>query len=579
MNNGKISSTNNDGIAQYSGDITITGGEVSGNYGISPYGSTNNCGTVTLGINDGGVPSTTSPRIYGKNLAMTPADRFTQIYFYDGKVEFSKETAEYDITPINPKPGDSSYTNPIKTPVGYDILLSDDGTTYTLGKSAYGTNGNTESGVAKVNKPELPTGMIPIKFDTNGIAKDTTVKDKDWYAYIDQGTYMTDGKTSRWANARTQDGSQWVWIPRFAYKIVSKPKSNSTEGGEIDIIFLKGTSNKYEDANGNEIDLPSEYIVHPAFRNESNTTPIFKNGGWDKEITGIWISKYEGGFAGVGNITNQTKKLSSLTYNNSTNNIYGSITPGSTKIPYPVFLPNAYSFNQIGIGDAYKLCKKLTESGNPYGLVSNTADTHLIKNSEWGAVTYLTQSKYGRNGEIIDQNRKKEVISNGYICGITGYGGTYEYNTIWGQKASTTGNFYGVYDMSGGVDEYTSGYLNASTALYLNDYKYGKILKDEANGKSTKYISVYDGYSSVGENNFKNNANKERIGEAIWETSTNESNTSAWFKSYSAFCFNSAPFLCRGQSSYNTQHASPFSYDADMGNGGNYNGFRVICIP
>ena len=180
MNSGKISSTNNDGIAQYSGDITITGGEVSGNYGISPYGSTNNCGTVTLGINDGGVPSTTSPRIYGKNLAMTPAYRFTQLNFYDGKVEFSKESAEYDLTPINPPPGDSSYTNSIKTPSGYSILLSSDKTTYTLGKLTPITdttkikpgiviNYPTLSNSVSITNSEYKTGIIEAQtFSTNG---------------------------------------------------------------------------------------------------------------------------------------------------------------------------------------------------------------------------------------------------------------------------------------------------------------------------------------------------------------------------------------------------------------------------
>ena len=37
-------------------------------------------------------------------------------------------------------------------------------------------------------------------------------------------------------------------------------------------------------------------------------------------------------------------------------------------------------------------------SGNEYGLTTNRniADSHLIKNMEWGAVAYLRNSKYGR---------------------------------------------------------------------------------------------------------------------------------------------------------------------------------------
>ena len=36
----------------------------------------------------------------------------------------------------------------------------------------------------------------------------------------------------------------------------------------------------------------------------------------------------------------------------------------------------------------------MNDSGNIYGL-SATTDTHMIKNMEWGAVAYLSHSKYG----------------------------------------------------------------------------------------------------------------------------------------------------------------------------------------
>ena len=73
----------------------------------------------------------------------------------------------------------------------------------------------------KVNVPQLLTGMIPIKFEMpteskKGNSVDTTKADKEWYEYGE--TY----ETRKWANARTQDGSMWVWIPRFAYKITGQ---------------------------------------------------------------------------------------------------------------------------------------------------------------------------------------------------------------------------------------------------------------------------------------------------------------------------------------------------------------------
>ncbi|MFR0921548.1 MAG: hypothetical protein ACLSG7_00255, partial [Clostridia bacterium] len=63
----------------------------------------------------------------------------------------------------------------------------------------------------KVNKPELMTGMSAIKFteptdSAEGTTVDTSSSDKEWYNY----------ENKKWANAKTEDGSMWVWIPRYA---------------------------------------------------------------------------------------------------------------------------------------------------------------------------------------------------------------------------------------------------------------------------------------------------------------------------------------------------------------------------
>ena len=347
------------------------------------------------------------------------------------------------------------------------------------------------SNMAAANAPVILTGMTPIKFSENGTAIDTQSTDINWYAYTDQGSYGTDGKSSRWANARTEDGSQWVWIPRYAYKITN-PGTNTAS--EIDVIFLKGTSNKYIDENGVEKEIPEGYVVHPAFTDESGTN--YQNGGWDKELPGIWVSKYEAGYAGVGSITSVEAKESNLTYTGTCagSNIYGSITSGTTKIKYPVFLPNAYSYNYINMGDSYAICRALGESGNPYGLTSGS-EAHLMKNSEWGAVAYLTQSKYGRNGVEITINNKNLNNNPSTIYAVTGYsnGTNNTYETSNGQLASTTGNLYGVYDMSGGVWERTAGYLNNDNG---NLKTYGKSMTDLNNDgnvdkEATKYIAIY----------------------------------------------------------------------------------------
>jgi len=80
-----------------------------------------------------------------------------------------------------------------------------------------------------------------------------------------------------------------------------------------------------------------------------------------------------------------------------------------------------------------------------------TLDTHMMKNNEWGAVAYLTQSIYGRCSsstsctEIGINNWNSHITGNGWTAGSsssTVAGGAY--NTIQGMDASTTGNIYGI---------------------------------------------------------------------------------------------------------------------------------------
>ena len=99
----------------------------------------------------------------------------------------------------------------------------------------------------KVNKPELMEGMTAIQFsdpteNTEGSIKKVEDINKDeWYNY----------DIKKWANAQTEDGSMWVWIPRYAYKIIYNDPNDKSKGGISDIVFLIGTTDNYIDANGN----------------------------------------------------------------------------------------------------------------------------------------------------------------------------------------------------------------------------------------------------------------------------------------------------------------------------------------
>ena len=279
----------------------------------------------------------------------------------------------------------------------------------------------------KPNAPKKIYGMSPIKFveptDTEkGQVVDTDWNDNSWYNY----------KQNKWANTKTQDGSMWVWIPRYAYKITYTNSSDKSQGGSIDVKFLIGTTDYYYDEESKTIktakrvttkeeiaDTTLDYYVHPAFTDESKID--FANGGWDKELEGMYVAKFEAGFP-EGNNTAPNKK-SSQTYSQETawvraveaGTTYDSTQPArnwldgiygetSTKISYPVFQPLTYSMNYINMNDAYNISKVMNEAGNIYGFNSNSSDTHLIKSSEWGMISYLTHSKYGANGKEITVN-------------------------------------------------------------------------------------------------------------------------------------------------------------------------------
>ena len=133
-------------------------------------------------------------------------------------------------------------------------------------------------------------------------------------------------------------------------------------------------------------------------------------GGWDKELTGMYVAKFEAGFPEGNNTTASVKSSVSYTQTDGyvrgielgTSNAYkparnwldGVYGETETKISYPVSQPLTYTMNYIDINDAFNICKAMNESGNIYGFTTNSSDTHLIKSSEWGMIAYLSYSKY-----------------------------------------------------------------------------------------------------------------------------------------------------------------------------------------
>jgi len=451
----------------------------------------------------------------------------------------------------------------------------------------------TWSAKNKVNKPKLAnTGLTPVTINANGTYGVPNIEEDSWYSY--------DGTTNRWANAQTKDGSMWVWIPRFAYKLDEENKT-------IDVVFLQGTSNK--DFNGNDVtsttyvdakNATGAYIVHPAFRDgsEKGLNNEYANGEWDKEIEGFWMAKFEAGYVGEANNPNSAidsgVRYSTIKYWNGdlAENYYGERTAGEdgTFIKYPTFQANRPSMNNIGISDAYKLCRSLQNATTVYGL--SNIDSHMTKNSEWGAVAYLAYSKYGRNGEeVVLNNISLEGINTVYA--VTGYGATAtnagavstsmnkiesgqqagSWLTAQGQTASTTGNIYGIYDLSGGAWEGTSAYITIGT----NYETYGGELKGDSTKYKTKY--AYKGDGSTAGDNYAVEENQARKGDAVAETSTSgNTNNGAWFSDYSGFQNSVGPFFMRGGRWVDGINAGAFAFNGNLGYCNVQLGFRAVLV-
>ncbi len=237
-------------------------------------------------------------------------------------------------------------------------------------------------------------------------------------------------------------------------------------------------------------------------------------------------------------------------------------------------VPGVQNWRNITIGDSY------TRSYN----YDRAKESHLMKNSEWGAVAYLTHSQYGRNGHEIDINN-----SSSYITGNGGgssnasavSGVANAYNTITGAKASSTGNIYGIYDLSGGSWEYVASYVSDGSSGLSQGNSFANATTNPNGYKtlSTKYATVYPYNSSndTNKNNYTEYKNTEYgYGDAILETSREGDGLTSWLKDCSGFPHTSLPFFVRGGDYNFGIGAGIFCFSGTDGNSGSSGSFRVV---
>jgi len=477
-------------------------------------------------------------------------------------------------------------------------------------------DGSWNSG-KKVNSPQLMEGMTGIYWDESGKEVEVNVDNQDnWYDYSAQ----------KWANAVTKDSNgnitgYWVWIPRYAYKIETNRYTNTV--GKISVKFLQGTTNKDESNAEISTAYPettgatmSAYVVHPSFIN--GTSNHYMNGEWDKEISGYWVAKYPAGFQ-ANTITNNNGTLSTTISNSSdtvvysnknytsyhanmtTNALSQNLTSSgyaSQKLSYPVFKPLTYAYNNISTGDAYTISKEIASASSFYGLNSTKTDSHQMKNSEWGAVAYLTQSSCGRDGTEISLNNYYTTESSPWRTAITGMctNGTSgsksttlgnAYNTTVGVKGSSTANVTGIYDLNGCVWERTAAYIsngNASLSSYGKSYANTTANANGYQTLSTKWATVYPYNSSSDSytNNYSVYSGKKSttygFGDAVLETSTTDSGSPSWNGDCSDFPGPSSPFFGRGGCYGDTSLTGLFAFDDTIGGPYYDAGFRSVLV-
>ena len=378
-------------------------------------------------------------------------------------------------------------------------------------------------------EPKLSGALIPITIEDDGTVKkaDTTSK---WYSYEEK----------RWANAVIlKDESEvynngeiipedaiesyFVWIPRYRYKLwnVDNVSSSGVDESVVHEIEIEFESKSISPSNGSS---NGEWLTHPAFTSF--------------DVNGMLVGKFETGYDGATSV--------------------GGANKNTTEADKVIIKPNVYSWRNIQVANAF------TVSYN----YKRELESHMMKNTEWGAVAYLSHSKYGINDEIRINNNSNY---------LTGYAATAEngsssttdvamWNTTVGYLASTTGNITGIYDMSGGAYEgvmgvmkdpngnLMSGWNSTFNSGFNGTLEDGSSITNGINFPDSKYYDVYNYNSS------QSDYSRRILGDATGEMGPFQSFLSSWYNDSASFVYSGNPWFYRGGSYGNGSGAGAFYF-------------------
>ena len=429
--------------------------------------------------------------------------------------------------------------------------------------------------------PVLKDNLVPVVISDTGVVTKADIN-KEWYSYEkknwansvilkDESVVYKNGEEIPEDNIE----SYFVWIPKYSYQLwdlgnYSGLTSISDKTQEIKIKF--GTSNTSDNVTG-ECTTPmkdnqgiagtsgnckvGDYMTHPAFL-------AF-------DTTGLWVGKFETGYDGA--TSTAAAQVNSV---------------DTSKI---IIKPNVYSWRNITVGNMFK---------NSYDY-KRDLDSHMMKNTEWGSVAYLQHSSYGSMASVRINNNKvyitgyaateeptlgyssTSVDGNRYESTNLGTDGTHTLNYLNPNSvvASTTNNYSGIYDMSGGAWNYVMGYTTGATtvggssditSLYSNFFS------------DTSYSKYWDKYTSTTYTNYNNRILGDATGEMgpFGSEKDPDNNTrikSSWYKNFVYFANSSKPWFERGGDWNDGTAAGVFSFNRDSGGASAYISYRVVLAP
>ena len=379
--------------------------------------------------------------------------------------------------------------------------------------------------------------------------------------------------------------SYFVWIPKYRYQLWdlgmydSLTSIDTNKVHEIPVIF--GDYNTSDSVEG-ECTTPMEsgatgncnvgdYMTHPAFLSIPSK--------------GFWVGKFETGYEGATTVVEAEVN-----------------DRDASKI---IVKPNVYSWRGIQVANSFY---------TSYDYKRNL-DSHLMKNTEWGAVAYLQHSKYGSQTSIRLNNNSDYITgyqaNNEPTCGYTGT--NEECNRYCNDKscnvsypnsvlASTTNNISGIFDMSGGAWDYVMGVMldqdgkpmSGRNSLYNSGFN-GKFGSSTSDSDTSGLISLTNGYDFPEKkyyDTYAYDASNQRfqrkiLGDATGEMGpfanatylTKTRQISSWYTDHANLVYSVNPWFYRGAAYSDGLNAGVLAFNDTNGTVYGYISFRLVLTP